>query len=112
MMIKENNVDSTFLQIMKDNSLGGLEDIKTIKNIKINIVITQIIGVINIVLPLLLFIIYLSIFLIFVISLTVKTKLSLKIPLNIKGLNCNFNIVLISSSAFLLNIFDSNISTF
>ena len=35
MMIKENNVDSTFLQIMKDNGLGGLEDIKAIKNITI-----------------------------------------------------------------------------
>ena len=34
-MIKENNVESTFLQIMKDNGLGGLEDIKAIKNITI-----------------------------------------------------------------------------
>lgn len=34
-MIKENNVDSTFLQIMKDNGLGSLEDIKVIKNITI-----------------------------------------------------------------------------
>ena len=36
-MIKENNVESTFLQIMKDNSLGGLEDIKAIKNITIKL---------------------------------------------------------------------------
>ena len=36
-MIKENNVDSTFLQIMKDNGLGGLEDIKAIKNITIKL---------------------------------------------------------------------------
>ena len=36
-MIKENNVESTFLQIMKDNGLGGLEDIKAIKNITIKL---------------------------------------------------------------------------
>ena len=35
MMIKEDNVESIFLQIMKDNGLGGLKDIKAIKNITI-----------------------------------------------------------------------------
>ena len=37
MMIKENNVDNTFLRIMKDNGLGELEDIKAIKNITIKL---------------------------------------------------------------------------
>ena len=32
-MIKENDIESVFLQIMKDNGLGSLEDIKAIKNI-------------------------------------------------------------------------------
>ena len=36
-MIKEDNVESTFLQIMKDNGLGSLEDIKAIKNITIKL---------------------------------------------------------------------------
>ena len=36
-MIKENNVEYMFLQIMKDNGLGGLEDIKAIKNITIKL---------------------------------------------------------------------------
>ena len=36
-MIKEDNVESIFLQIMKDNGLGGLEDIKAIKNITIKL---------------------------------------------------------------------------
>ena len=33
--MKEDNAESIFLQIMKDNGLGGLEDIKAIKNITI-----------------------------------------------------------------------------
>ena len=36
-MIKEDNVESIFLQIMKDNGLGSLEDIKAIKNITIKL---------------------------------------------------------------------------
>ena len=36
-MIKENDMESVFLQIMKDNGLGGLEDIKAIKNITIKL---------------------------------------------------------------------------
>lgn len=35
--MKENNVEYMFLQIMKDNGLGGLEDIKAIKNITIKL---------------------------------------------------------------------------
>ena len=36
-MIKEDNAEGIFLQIMKDNGLGGLEDIKAIKNITIKL---------------------------------------------------------------------------
>ena len=36
-MIKENDMESVFLQIMKDNGLGSLEDIKAIKNITIKL---------------------------------------------------------------------------
>ena len=36
-MIKENDIESVFLQIMKDNGLGSLEDIKAIKNITIKL---------------------------------------------------------------------------
>ena len=36
-MIKENDMESVFFQIMKDNGLGGLEDIKAIKNITIKL---------------------------------------------------------------------------
>lgn len=35
--MKENNVEYMFLEIMKDNGLGGLEDIKAIKNITIKL---------------------------------------------------------------------------
>ena len=35
--MKENNVEYMFLEIMKDNDLGGLEDIKAIKNIEIKL---------------------------------------------------------------------------
>ena len=35
--MKENNVEYMFLEIMKDNDLGGLEDIKAIKNITIKL---------------------------------------------------------------------------
>ena len=35
--MKENNMEYMFLQIMKDNGLGGLEDIKAIKNITIKL---------------------------------------------------------------------------
>ena len=35
--MKENNMEYLFLQIMKDNGLGGLEDIKAIKNITIKL---------------------------------------------------------------------------
>ena len=35
--MKENNVEYMFLKIMKDNDLGGLEDIKAIKNIEIKL---------------------------------------------------------------------------
>lgn len=36
-MIKENSIGHVFLQIMKDNGLGGLEDIRAIKNIIIKL---------------------------------------------------------------------------
>ena len=36
-MIKENDMESVFLQIMKDNGLGSLKDIKAIKNITIKL---------------------------------------------------------------------------
>ena len=36
-MIKENDMESIFLQIMEDNGLGSLEDIKAIKNITIKL---------------------------------------------------------------------------
>ena len=36
-MIKENDIESVFLQIMKDNGLGSLDDIKAIKNITIKL---------------------------------------------------------------------------
>ena len=36
-MLKENDMESVFLQIMKDNGLGSLEDIKAIKNITIKL---------------------------------------------------------------------------
>ena len=36
-MIKENDIESVFLQIMKDNGLGSLEDVKAIKNITIKL---------------------------------------------------------------------------
>ena len=35
--MKKNNVEYMFLEIMKDNDLGGLEDIKAIKNIEIKL---------------------------------------------------------------------------
>ena len=35
--MKKNNVEYMFLEIMKDNDLGGLEDIKAIKNITIKL---------------------------------------------------------------------------
>ena len=35
--MKENNMEYLFLQIMKDNGLGGLEDIRAIKNITIKL---------------------------------------------------------------------------